>query len=133
MTIIDFSLTFHTRNIQECVDFYERLFGAELSFDCGWYVTLRFASDACREITLSFIHPDHSSGPMPEGGVTLNFMVEDVDAQFEAFQRVGIEFLREIGDQPWGDRSFTLRDPIGNILYIYSSRPMSEEYAGAVK
>lgn len=133
MKINDLSITFHTRNIEECRDFYERYFGARLTFDCGWYITLRFTSDACREITLSFIHPDHSSAPMPQGGATLNLMVEDVDAQFEALQRAGIEFLREIADQPWGDRSFTLLDPTGNILYIYSSRPMSEEYTGAVK
>lgn len=133
MEITDLSFTFHTQKIKECVEFYEKYLGARLIFDCGWYVTLRLAGNSEREITLSLIHPAHSSTPMPEGAATLNLMVEEVDAAFEALRKKGMKFLREASDQPWGDRSFTTLDPIGNILYIYSPRPLNEDYLQAVK
>ena len=33
-----------------------------------------------------------------------------------------------ITDHPWGDRAFTVRDPNGVLLYIYSEREPSPEF-----
>jgi uncharacterized glyoxalase superfamily protein PhnB len=31
-------------------------------------------------------------------------------------------------DHPWGDRGFSIVDPIGTSIYIYADREPSEEY-----
>jgi hypothetical protein len=41
--------------------------------------------------------------------------------------------MEEITDHQWGDCAFSVQDPLGNIIYIYSPREMSAEYQNAVK
>lgn len=67
------------------------------------------------------------------GGVTLNLMVEDVDTCYQSFQETGALFVEEITDHEWGDRAFSLLDPIGNVVYIYSPRELHDKYKEAVK
>lgn len=134
MKIKDLSITFHTEKIKECVDFYTRYFGAQLSFDAGWYVSIHLQSNENPYIFLSF---QGSNGEMHRnifaGGVTLNLMVEDVDARWEELRKTDVTFEEEITDHEWGDRAFSLFDPIGNLVYIYSPRPLDEKYKNAVK
>jgi len=61
-------------------------------------------------------------------GVTLNFKVGDVDVEHERFVSEGLAILMPLEDHPWGDRGFSVADPIGNSLYIYSDREPTEEY-----
>lgn len=133
MKIKDLSFTFHTKRINECVDFYVKYFGARVTFDCGWYVTIRFDSATDAPLFLSFMSPEYSSTPTAlEGGITLNICVEDVDAEYGRIKAAGLRITRELGDQKWGDRSFEVADPIGNILYIYIPIEISEEYREAI-
>ncbi len=129
MKINDISFTFHTVRIKECVDFYVKYFGARVTFDCGWYVTIRFHGATDAPLSLSFMSPEYSSNPTAlEGGITLNIGVEDVDAEYAKIKAAGHGITRELEDQKWGDRSFEVTDPIGNILYIYIPIEISEEY-----
>lgn len=133
MKIKDLSFTFHTARIKECVDFYVKYLGARVTFDCGWYATVRFDSAPDTPLSLSFMSPEYSSTPVAcEGGITLNIMVGDVDAEYETIKAAGLAITRELGDQKWGDRSFEVTDPIGNILYIYIPIEISEEYREAM-
>lgn len=59
----------------------------------------------------------------------LNFKVEDVDAEYARLNQTGIEISTPIADHPWGDRGFSINDPIGNVVYIYSDREPSQEFA----
>src|SRR5699024_1644697 len=43
--------------------------------------------------------------------VAMDFLVEDVDATYEALRDVVDEFVNEPTDMPWGNRSLLLRDP----------------------
>jgi len=134
MNFRELSITFHTDKIKECVDFYSKHFQAEVTFDAGWYVTIRLESDNSYPIYLSF---QGSYGEMERetfsGGITLNLMVDDVDACYEQLNPAGISFVERIADHEWGDRAFSLKDPIGNLLYIYSERELHEKYKSAVK
>ena len=56
-----------------------------------------------------------------KGGVTLNFMVNDVDKVYNELVEVKkLQPIRDLISNPWGDRSFILSDPLGNRLYVYS-------------
>ncbi len=134
MKIKDLSITFHTDKMKECVDFYSNYFQAKVSFDAGWYVSIHLQSDMNPPIYLSF---QGSHGEMNRntfsGGISLNLMVEDVDACWKQLQQYELMFVEEITDHEWGDRAFSLYDPIGNLVYVYSERPIHEKYKEAVK
>lgn len=134
MKIKDLSITFHTNKIKECVDFYSKYFQTKVAFDAGWYVMIRLESDNVTPIYLSF---QGGIEEMPRdsftGGMTLNLMSEDVDACYEQLKLTDISFFEEITDHEWGDRAFSVKDPIGNLVYVYSERELHEKYKDAVK
>ena len=48
-------------------------------------------------------------------------------------KQAGISFIEDIIDHEWGDRAFRIKDPIGNLLYIYSERQIADIYKDAIK
>ncbi|MDR2038447.1 MAG: VOC family protein [Bacteroidales bacterium] len=133
MKFKDLSITFHTDKIKECVDFYSKYFQTTVAFDAGWYVMVRLGSDNTVPMYLSFQGSDELTRDTFAGGITLNMMVEDVDACYEQLNRTDIVFFEEITDHEWGDRAFSVKDPIGNLVYIYSERELADKYKDAVK
>ncbi|HAD10430.1 MAG TPA: glyoxalase [Porticoccaceae bacterium] len=120
------STCFCTEDIDACKDFYKKYFAAKPVFDCGWYVTLRIDQDGPE---ISFIQPQQEGMLTFSGaGVTLNFKVHDVDAEHARLTREGLEMAMPLEDHPWGDRGFSIKDPIGNSIYIYSDREPSGEF-----
>lgn len=134
MKINELSITFHTKKVKECVEFYSKYFNARTTFDWGWYaVVLLESSDSC-PIQLSFQDsPDGMERVTFTGGVTLNLKVDDVDGSYEMLKKYSLPFIEEIIDHQWGDRVFSLYDPIGNVVYIYSDREVGAEYKDAIQ
>ncbi len=50
------------------------------------------------------------------GNITLQFMVDDVDAEYERIKAMGVEFVAEPTTHPWGSRAMQFRDLDGNII-----------------
>ncbi|MFT3993567.1 MAG: hypothetical protein QM660_04620 [Dysgonomonas sp.] len=130
MLINDLSVCYATNKVEESKKFYIKYFGTEVTFDCSWYISLKFVGNK-REIFISFMVPQDDK-PSYIGGTTLNINVINVDEQYARLQNMGLT-LSPIEDQPWGDRSFRTIDPLGTILYIYSDREPSDEYKNAYK
>ncbi len=61
-------------------------------------------------------------------GVMLNFKVDDVDSEYARLSQSGLTVAMPLEDHPWGDRGFSVTDPIGNSVYIYSDREPSDEF-----
>ncbi len=132
MDFKDLSITFHTDKVGECAAFYVQWFGAKLTFDCGWYATVQLSGGL--PLFLSFMTPQTTEkGNLFQGGATLNLKVDDVDAEYEKSCKAGLKIVDTIADHEWGDRSFTVKDPVGNVLYIYSDREITGVYKEAVK
>lgn len=131
MKINDLSITFNTKKVKEAADFYVKYFNATITFDCGWYVVVRMESP--NPYSLCFMDPQTKEYPMFNGGTILNMMEDDVDAAYKKVKDAGIEILLDITDQEYGDRSFRIVDPLGNIVYVYSPREVSEKYKDAIK
>lgn len=53
------------------------------------------------------------------GNFTLGLRVADVDAEYERVKALGVDFILHPTTHPWGNRSFWVRDPEGNILSFY--------------
>jgi uncharacterized glyoxalase superfamily protein PhnB len=113
-----------TAKVTESRDFYVKHFKAKATFDCGWYVNLEFGKGA----SLQFTMPQPNRPACNPAGLTYNFCVADVDAEFKALTASGLAAITPLEDHPWGDRSFTVQDPNGVVLLIYSDREPTPEF-----
>ena len=125
MKITDLSPCFCTHEVAACRDFYTRYFLAVAIFDCGWYVNLRIGVDGP---TLQFMQPQEGMPVFAGTGVMLNFKVDDVDAEHARLVEAGLKVAMPLEDHPWGDRGFSVTDPIGNAVYLFSDREPADEF-----
>jgi uncharacterized glyoxalase superfamily protein PhnB len=52
--------------------------------------------------------------------VILDFLVEDVDSEYERIMALGVEWVLPPTTQPWGNRNMIFRDPEGNLINVFS-------------
>ncbi len=126
MLTLELSTCFCTNEVDACRSFYQQHFAARLIFDCGWYVNLIIGDSGP---SIQFMAPQQENMPVFQGaGITLNFKVNDVDTEYSRLTQAGLPVAMPLEDHPWGDRGFSVIDPIGNQLYIYSDREPTEEF-----
>jgi len=116
-----------TSHVAESREFYQKFFGARLVFDCGWYINVEFAEG----LSAQFMEPQGDMPVCQPAGLTYNFRVEDVDAEFANLVALGLMPEEPPEDHPWGDRGFMVTDPSGVGLYIYSDIEPAEEFKSA--
>ncbi len=115
-----------TDKVRESKEFYIKYFNAEVTFDCEWYVNLKFGKDIS---TIQFMSPQQPEQPkFSAAGLTYNLSVDDVDQEHERLIGEGLKPVMPLDDHPWGDRGFAIQDPNGIMLYLYSNREPSEEF-----
>ncbi|WP_426233459.1 VOC family protein [Pararhizobium sp. DWP3-4] len=116
-----------TPHIAACRTFYRKHFGARLVFDCDWFISLEFGDG----ISLQFMEPQGGQPACKTEGLTYNFRVPDVDEDFRHLVNTGLAPDIQPEDHPWGDRGFSVKDPNGITLYIYSDREPAPEFKSA--
>ena len=121
----ELSTCFCTKDVDICRQFYQRYFNGKTIFDCGWYLNLSICGDGS---CIQFMEPQDNMPTFEGTGVTLNFKVNDVDAEHARLMEAGLQTVMPLEDHPWGDRGFSVMDPIGNSVYIYSDREPSDEF-----
>lgn len=67
---------------------------------------------------------DRAPKPGSNDSVIIEFMVDDVDAEFERIRGSLDDVVLEPSTMPWGNRSTLFRDPDGNLVNLFS-RPAS--------
>ena len=125
MKVKELSTCFCTNAVDACRAFYSRHFAAKTIFDCGWYVNLQFGSDG---LTLQFMQPQENIPTYGGTGVMLNFKVDDADAEYSRLTQAGLQAAMPLEDHPWGDRGFSVIDPIGNSVYIFKEIEPSDDF-----
>ncbi|MBM6621481.1 VOC family protein [Micrococcaceae bacterium RIT802] len=63
---------------------------------------------------------DNAAEARANRSITLDFLVDDVDATFKPLQGVVEVFVNEPTDMPWGNRSLLVRDPDGNLINFFT-------------
>lgn len=121
----ELSTCFVTNEVDACRRFYQRYFSAEAIFDCGWYLNLRIGGNGP---SIQFMQPQENMPTFGGVGVMLNFKVDDVDSEHMRLMKAGLQIVMPLEDHPWGDRGFSVTDPIGNSVYVYSDREPSDEF-----
>ncbi|WP_017624083.1 VOC family protein [Nocardiopsis chromatogenes] len=111
-----------TDDVDALVAFYEAATGitaarlhpmfAEIRTPTG---TLAIASSA----TVPLLGEDAAEA-RANRSVTLDFLVDDVDAAYEALQDTVEVFVNKPTDMPWGNRSLLVRDPDGNLVNLFT-------------
>jgi uncharacterized glyoxalase superfamily protein PhnB len=125
MNPTELSTCFCTNDVKACKAFYQKYLRAEITFDCGWYLNLQIGPSGP---TVQFMEPRGEMPVYSGAGVVLNFMVADVDAEYERLTGMGLPAMMPLEDHPWGDRGFSVLDPLGTSVYIYSEREPAKEF-----
>ncbi|MFZ1701294.1 MAG: VOC family protein [Pyrinomonadaceae bacterium] len=108
------------RNAEAAMDFYKRAFGAEELFRIGSPGMVGHAEMKIGKaiFMLADEFPDMKVlGPETIGGspVSLYIYVENVDTFTEKAIAEGLEVLKPVADQFYGDRSGHFKDPFGHL------------------
>ena len=116
-----------TADVRRLVDFYEMVTGvpavwgnelfAEIPTPVG---ALAIGSD--KTVPL---FGNGSAEPAANRSAILEFIVEDVDAEYERLREHVAEVVTEPTTMPWGNRALLFRDPDGNLVNLFT--PVTEE------
>ena len=107
------------KNAESAIEFYERVFGAKELFRIGSPGMVGHAEMKIGNaiFMLADEHPEMnavSPETLGESPVGLMVYVEDVDAFAANAIAQGIEILRPVEDQFYGDRTVNFKDPFGH-------------------
>ena len=119
------SAVIFVRDIAAAKRFYIDLLGMEIDMDFGTNVGLKGG------LTIWQIDPNHTIprrlGAEAIGGKAnrfeLYFETEDLNAAFERMKAGGAEFLHELHEEPWGQRTMRLFDPDRHLIEIGETMP----------
>ena len=111
-----------TENIEQLSEFYERVLQLEAHFYGEDYV--EFETETADLSLFSLKEHEKLAADSAVHGtnknVLLEFMVEDVEKEYERLIELGVNIIKEPTTQPWGNRSIYFEDPDGNILNFYT-------------
>lgn len=116
-----------TADVNRLVDFYEMVTGvsavwgnelfAEIPTPIG---TLAIGSD--KTVPL---FGEGSAEPATNRSAIMEFIVEDVDAEYERLRERIDEVVTAPTTMPWGNRALLFRDPDGNLVNLFA--PVTKE------
>ncbi|OJZ72553.1 glyoxalase [Mycobacterium paraffinicum] len=116
-----------TADVRRLVDFYETVtevpavWGNELFAEIPTSVgTLAIGSDKTVPLFAA-----GSAEPAANRSAIVEFLVDDVDAQFERLREHVGEVVTEPTTMPWGNRALLFRDPDGNLVNLFT--PVNDE------
>lgn len=132
MKINSFYPVILTKDVPGSKDFYTKHFPFEVTFDAGWYVSLKAKQEFPFELAL--LEPEHATIPTDfrialHGGLILNFEVDDADVEYARLRSAGLPIHLEIRSEIFGQRHFITSDPNGILIDVIQIIPPSEEYA----
>jgi catechol 2,3-dioxygenase-like lactoylglutathione lyase family enzyme len=63
----------------------------------------------------------HVAEEVPAGATTVHFECDDLDERVDDLKAAGVSFEQDPTDQPYLWREAILRDPDGNVLFLFSA------------
>ena len=111
-----------TDDVSGLAAFYERITGTPVEWSTPDFAELRtpagtLAIGSTRTVAL---FGAGSARPADNHTAILEFLVDDVDAEYDRIRQVPTEFVNEPTTMPWGNRSLLIRDPDGNLVNLFT-------------
>ena len=115
---------FVTDNVERLAAFYARLFGVPVALN-DYYVEIQAGPASVGFSRRRFTEytdqgPAAGGAPARPDEVILDFLVDDVDAEYPRVAALGVDWVLPPTTQPWGTRSMIFRDPAGNLVNVFS-------------
>lgn len=122
------SLRIITKDIRQSVQFYEKAMG----LTAQWY-TEDFAELTTSSITIAIgstrtmkmFGSENLTASKGHTSTIIEFLVADVDAEYEKMKTLTDHIVQEPTTMPWGNRSLLFCDPDGNLINFFT--PVSPE------
>jgi len=125
---VDFaSIRIITDDLEQIVQFYEQVTGVPAVRARPVFAELNLPS-----ATLAFGHTQttqlfgqDSARPADNHSVIIEFLVDDVDREYERLTALVDQWVQKPTTMPWGNRSILFRDPDGNLVNLFT--PVTED------
>ena len=120
------SVRMMTDDLEPVVRFYEQLTGVPAVWPAPVFAELQLPS-----CTIAFGHTqtaqlfNNSAQPADNHTVIIEFLVDDVDSEYERLKPLVSDWVQEPTTMPWGNRSILFRDPDGNLVNLFT--PATDE------
>jgi predicted enzyme related to lactoylglutathione lyase len=114
-----------TDDVEGLAGFYARLLDVPTAALNEYYVEIQAGPTTVgfsRRRFTEHREADGPSGPGPDrrDDIILDFLVDDVDAEYPRIAALGVGWVMPPTTQPWGNRSMMFRDPAGNLVNVLS-------------
>jgi predicted enzyme related to lactoylglutathione lyase len=113
-----------TDDVEGMASFYAALMGTSVTLN-EYYVevpagqvTVGFSKRRFTEYQES--QAARTGKPCRRTGFVLDFLVDDVDAEYERIAALGVDWVMPPTNQPWGSRAMIFADPEGNLVNVFS-------------
>jgi catechol 2,3-dioxygenase-like lactoylglutathione lyase family enzyme len=115
-----------TANLDTMVAFYEQVTGVSASRPAPVFAELRFPSCtlALGDASTAALIND-AARPAANHTVIVEWIVDDVDAEFQRLQPIVSQWEQAPTQMPWGNKSILFRDADGNLINLFT--PVSPE------
>ena len=116
------SLRLITDDVARLADFYGRLTGGRVlrPHELFAEVITDVASIAIGHSSTVGLFGPGSATSADNNSLTIDFLVSDVDAEFERVREWVDTIVTEPKQMPWGNRSLILRDPDGTLVNLFT-------------
>ncbi len=121
------SIRIITDDLEQIVQFYEQVTGVPAVRATPVFAELNLPS-----ATLAFGHTQttqlfgqDSARPADNHSVIIEFLVDDVDREYERLTALVDQWVQKPTTMPWGNRSILFRDPDGNLVNLFT--PVTED------
>jgi len=109
-----------TDDVEGLAGFYARLLGVPAALN-EYYVELEAGPASVGFSKRRFTeYQEARHHPQGRDEVILDFLVDDVDAEYPRIDALGVQWVLPPTTQPWGNRSMVFRDPAGHLVNIFS-------------
>ncbi|MCL3837054.1 VOC family protein [Aeromicrobium duanguangcaii] len=110
-----------TANLDSMVAFYEQVTGVAASRPAPVFAELRFASCtlALGDVSTAALFNNAAEAAANRSAI-IEWIVDDVDAEFERLRPIVSQWEQEPTQMPWGNRSILFRDPDGNLVNLFT-------------
>lgn len=116
-----------TADIKRLVQFFENATGIIAKWatdDFAEIISGSFTLAIGSTQTLAFFG-EGVAEPATNKSIIIEFLVENVDDDYERIKGLTSEIVQEPTTMPWGNRSLLFRDPDGNLINFFT--PVSDE------